>query len=84
MTDAAVLSTKVDGVVLIVKSGETSREVIERSRMLLDKVNANLLGVLVNGVNVNMMYGSYYQYYQYYYYSGDGRKRKHARKSKMI
>jgi capsular exopolysaccharide synthesis family protein len=84
VTDAAVLSTKVDGVVLIVKSGETSREVIERSRMLLDKVNANLLGVLVNGVNINMMYGSYYQYYQYYYYSGDGRKKRHSRKSEVV
>ena len=84
VTDAAVLATKVDGVVLIVKSGETSREVIERSRMLLDKVNANLLGVLVNGVNVNMMYGSYYQYYQYYYYSGNGKKSRRSRKSTMV
>jgi capsular exopolysaccharide synthesis family protein len=84
VTDAAVLSTNVDGVVLIVKSGETSREVIERSRMLLDKVNANLLGVLVNGVHLSMMYGSYYQYYQYYYYSGDGRKRRHSRKSNLV
>jgi capsular exopolysaccharide synthesis family protein len=84
VTDAAVLSTNVDGVVLVVKSGETSREVIERSRMLLDKVNANLLGVLVNGVHLSMMYGSYYQYYQYYYYSGDGRKRRHSRKSKVV
>jgi capsular exopolysaccharide synthesis family protein len=84
VTDAAVLSTNVDGVVLIVKSGETSREVIERSRMLLDKVNANLLGVLVNGVHLSMMYGSYYQYYQYYYYSGDGRKKRHSRKSNLV
>lgn len=84
VTDAAVLSTNVDGVVLIVKSGETSREVIERSRMLLEKVNANLLGVLVNGVNVSMMYGSYYQYYQYYYYSGNGRKRRHSKKSTLV
>ena len=83
VTDAAVLSTKVAGVVLVVKSGETDRNVITRSHMLLDKVNANLLGVLVNGVNVNMMYGSYYQYYQYYY-AGDGKKKKRIGKRKMV
>ncbi|MBN1779754.1 polysaccharide biosynthesis tyrosine autokinase [bacterium] len=76
VTDAAVLATKVDGVVLVTRSGETDRDVIYRSKTQLEKVNAKMLGVLMNGVNVNMMYGSYYQYYQYYYYSGDNKKKK--------
>jgi Mrp family chromosome partitioning ATPase len=67
VTDAAVLSTLVDGVVVVVLSGKTEKDTVLRSRDLLEKVNARMLGVLVNGVNVSMLYGSYYHYYQDYY-----------------
>ena len=75
VTDAAVLSRKVDGIVLVMRSAHTERDIIMRSRGLLEKVNAKLLGVLVNGLQVNNMYGSYYNYYEYYY-SHDGKDRK--------
>jgi len=83
VTDAAVLATKIDGVVLVVRSGEADRDAIERSKTLLEKVNAYLLGVLLNGVNVHMMYGSYYYYYQQYY-SGDGKVKRHRKKHKVM
>jgi tyrosine-protein kinase Etk/Wzc len=80
VTDAAVLGTKLDGIVMVVKSGVTNRDALMRSRILLDNVNAHIFGVLVNGVHVDQMYGSYYYYYHYYYY-GDGKhKRKRAKK----
>lgn len=79
VTDAAVLATKVDGVVLVMRSAATMKEVLIRSQMLLNKVNAKLLGILVNGVNTANMYGSYYQYYEYYYAS-DGRQKKGKKK----
>ncbi len=69
VTDAAVLATKLDGCVLVVRSGKTERDAVLRSKVLLDNVKANLFGILVNGVNVERVYGSYY----YYYYSGDGK-----------
>jgi hypothetical protein len=50
-----------------------------RSRDLLEKVNARMLGVLVNGVNVSMLYGSYYHYYQDYY-SHEAKETKSGRK----
>ena len=75
VTDAAVLATKLDGVVLVIKSGETNKDAIFRSRILLENVNAKIFGVLVNGVNIDNMYGSNYYYYQYYYY-GDGKHKK--------
>ena len=75
VTDAAVLATQLDGVVLVVKSGETNKDAILRSRILLENVNAKIFGVLVNGVNIDNMYGSTYYYYQYYYY-GDGKHKK--------
>ena len=71
VTDAAVLATKLDGCILVVRSGKTERDAVLRSKVLLDNVKANLFGILVNGVNVERVYGSYY----YYYYSGDGKDR---------
>ncbi len=75
VTDAAVLATKLDGVVLVIKSGATGRDALLRSRTLLQNVDARLFGIIVNGININNMYGSYYYYYHHYYY-GDGKHRK--------
>jgi non-specific protein-tyrosine kinase len=46
--DAAVLATKVDGVLLVVSAGETKRESVQRSIEQLRKVNANVLGAVLN------------------------------------
>ncbi len=78
VTDSAVLASKLDGVILVVKSGETNRDAMSRARVLLQNVHANILGIMLNGVNVENMYGSYYYYYHYYYY-GEG---KNGKKSK--
>jgi hypothetical protein len=47
----------------------------------MENVNAKLLGVMVNGVHIENMYGSYYYYYHYYYY-GDGKDKKIKRKAR--
>jgi capsular exopolysaccharide synthesis family protein len=79
VTDAAVLSSRLDGVILVLKSGQTDREATARAYTLLKNVNARILGSLLNGVNIESMYGSYYYYYHYYYYGKDGeKKRKHS------
>jgi capsular exopolysaccharide synthesis family protein len=72
VTDAAVLAPKMDAVVLVVRHGVTNKDALSRSRMLLDNVKANLLGVLFNGMTVDRMSGSYY----YYYYTSDGKEKK--------
>lgn len=80
VTDAAVLASILDGVVLVIRSGQTDREAVIRANSLLRNVRARVLGTLLNDVNVTSMYGSYYYYYYYHYYYGrEGGERKKIR-----
>ncbi len=74
VTDAAILSTKVDGILLVVKSGKTNYDAVMRAKSLMDNVDARILGALLNGVEVGGMYGTYYYYYYHNYYSKPGKK----------
>ncbi|MCC7431512.1 polysaccharide biosynthesis tyrosine autokinase [bacterium] len=72
VTDASVLGAKVDGCVIIVYSGNTTFESLKRAKQLLTKVGVNVVGSVLNNVDIRSHYGSYSYYYQYYYYySGD-------------
>ncbi len=81
VTDAAILSADVDGVVLVVKAHQTHRDAIKRAKNLLDNVNANIFGSLLNGVKIEKTYGSYYYYYYYHYYSYYGHDLKRRKRS---
>jgi len=70
VTDAAVLSTKVDSTFLVISSGKTNRDAIIRAKSLLENVNTHIVGALLNNVNVEGTYGSSYYYYYYHYYYG--------------
>lgn len=61
VTDAAVLATKVDGVLLVVSAGETKREQVQRSVERLGKVNAHILGAVLNNVPFDASMKTYYQ-----------------------
>ncbi|CAA9294632.1 MAG: Tyrosine-protein kinase EpsD [uncultured Chloroflexi bacterium] len=50
VTDAAVLSAKVDGVLLVVGAGIVKRDLARKARSLLEAVHANVLGMVVNNV----------------------------------
>ena len=52
VSDAAVLASKVDGVILVVNAGKTKRDLATRARSLLEKANANILGVVLNNAPV--------------------------------
>ena len=60
VTDAAVLASKVDAVLLVVSAGKTKREHARKARALLEKVNARLIGTVLNNVKGET---SLYQYY---------------------
>lgn len=80
VTDAAILSTIVDGTILVVSSGQVEIEAAQHAKQLLDKVNANILGVVLNRVAKDGK-NSYYR--NYYYYSEESTHKKEAgRKSK--
>ena len=66
-TDAVILSVQADGVVLVVRSGETSKEAFTRARGLLVSVKAHMLGVVLNAVDSSAP--DYYYSYRYYPYS---------------
>jgi non-specific protein-tyrosine kinase len=59
VTDAAVLATKVDGVLLVFQAGKTSRDHGRRAREILEKVKANIVGVVLNNAEVEEGYGYY-------------------------
>ena len=69
-TDAVILSVLVDGVLLVVRSGETPKEAFTRTRDLLSGVKCRMLGVLLNAVDSSAP--DYYYSYRYYPYSYGG------------
>jgi Mrp family chromosome partitioning ATPase len=75
VTDAVVLSPRADAVVLVIRSGQTTKQALRRSRDILAQVNAKVVGVLLNAVDLSSP--DYYYYYEYqgkyarYYQDGD-------------
>ena len=63
VTDAVVLSTRADAVVLVIRSGQTTKGALRRSRDILMQVNAHVTGVLLNAVDLSSP--DYYYYYEY-------------------
>jgi succinoglycan biosynthesis transport protein ExoP len=66
-TDGVLVASIVDGVLLVVHGGKSSRNVVRRSRQLLLDVGAKILGVVLNNVSVRSR--DYYYYHQAYYNS---------------
>ena len=63
VTDAVVMSTNADSVVLVIRSGQTTRQALRRARDLLVRVNARIAGVLLNAADLKS--ADYYYYYEY-------------------
>jgi polysaccharide biosynthesis transport protein len=63
VTDAVVMSTRADAVVLVIRSGQTTKQALRRSREILMQVNARVAGVLLNAVDLSSP--DYYYYYEY-------------------
>jgi capsular exopolysaccharide synthesis family protein len=69
-TDASILSTMVDGVVLVVHGGRSSRAVVRRAKQQLIDVGAHIFGIVLNNVKLDKQHDYYYVgYYSNYYYS---------------
>jgi capsular exopolysaccharide synthesis family protein len=70
VTDSSILAQSVDGVVLVLASGEVNRDYAKRAKEQLDKVGAKIIGTVLNKVEMK----SKEDYYYYYY--GDNPSRK--------
>jgi capsular exopolysaccharide synthesis family protein len=72
-TDGVLVASMVDGVLLVVHGGKSSRHVVRRARQVLQDVGAKIFGVVLN--NVNLHSDDYYYYQRYYhnsYYNVEG------------
>ncbi len=56
VTDAAVLAPRVDGVLLVLQAGHTRRDRARQARQVLEKVKANIVGVVLNGARLEQGY----------------------------
>jgi capsular exopolysaccharide synthesis family protein len=70
-TDASILSTLVDGVMLVVHSGRSSRAVVRRAKQQLLDVGAHIFGVVLNNVRLETQDYYYQSYYSNYYSDPD-------------
>jgi len=77
VTDAVILSPRADTVVLVIRSGQTTKQALRRARDILVRVNARVSGVLLNAADLSSP--DYYYYYEYQgkygnrYYRAEGR-----------
>ena len=74
VTDAAILSRYVDGVILVARANTTTKQALMASKQTLDDVNANILGAVLNDYDAKSdSYGRYSSYgYGKYGYGGYG------------
>jgi capsular exopolysaccharide synthesis family protein len=81
VTDAVVLAPRVDGVLLVVKPSVTKIPALTQSINQLRQVGANILGVVLNDVQVNRGGYKYYYYHKAYQHAYENRYTKNLEKS---
>ena len=60
VTDAQILSTKVDGTLIVVRSGVTKKDAVNNAVSIIKKVNGNIIGTVLNAAENNK--NTYYYY----------------------
>jgi uncharacterized protein involved in exopolysaccharide biosynthesis/Mrp family chromosome partitioning ATPase len=67
VADAAILASKVDGIILVYRVGKTARTVLLRTKTQLTESGASVKGIVLNNISpeMEMRYGYYYQYKYY-------------------
>jgi capsular exopolysaccharide synthesis family protein len=73
-TDGVLISLLVDGVILVVHGGKTSRQVVRRTRQMLQEAGSKIIGVVLNKADIRSS-DYYYYHYSYknnYYTEGNG------------
>jgi succinoglycan biosynthesis transport protein ExoP len=80
VTDASILATSADGVVVVVKAGKTTRQILRRTKKKLEEVRARIFGVVLNELNIQK--SRYYYYYPNYYQAYYGDEKEGKRKTR--
>lgn len=63
VTDASILASKVDGVILVVGIGKVQPEMALRAKEHLETANGNILGLVINRSETYLEESAYYRYY---------------------
>jgi capsular exopolysaccharide synthesis family protein len=74
VTDALILSKHVDGTVLVLRSNKTTYELARKGLKSMRDLDSNILGIMVNAIDVKKH--SYYSYNYYHYYSSEDEEKK--------
>ncbi|MDP2911540.1 MAG: polysaccharide biosynthesis tyrosine autokinase [Candidatus Omnitrophota bacterium] len=74
ITDAAILSNITTGVILVAEASRATEGLLSRSKELLQKVNAKIIGVIVNNISLTNDSYSYPHYYYSHYYNTAAKK----------
>lgn len=85
VSDAVLLSTMADGVVLVINSQKTPQYIVKETQARLDNVQARILGVVLNKMNMQTSnYAFYYgQYVSYYPVLEDSEKKSFSNETKL-
>ncbi len=75
VADATEMSSKVDGIILVYQVGKIARGILKRAKMVLDNVNANVWGVILNNVKPSLSPDFYSYHYQYYHTDEESEER---------
>lgn len=67
VSDPAIISSAVDGVVLVIRAGKTQKEIVQRARDIILKAEANIIGIILNNVQKALPYHYGNEYYGHYY-----------------
>lgn len=67
VTDGSILANLVDGVILVIRGGDTTKEAIMRSKQLLTYAHAKIIGTMLNNVDLHTCEPHYYSRYFYDY-----------------
>jgi capsular exopolysaccharide synthesis family protein len=79
VTDATVLSSRADGVILVIKAGATGRNILKRGKRQLEDVQAKIIGAVLNQVDQSKSTYYYSPYYYAHYYGEEKESRKAAK-----
>jgi len=66
VTDASMISSELDAIVLVVKAGYADRSAVDRALDIIRNVKAPLIGAILNGASQESLGGKYAYYYSYY------------------
>ncbi len=81
LSDTSLLAALADMALLVIQHNETDKDVIQKNVQNLRRVGANLIGVILNNVNIQKAYQKDYYYAGYYYFNEESGKKSKKRKA---